>query len=73
LIGLARDILSNSLSLAQPESLTQSIHSTLTLGNGISGVPNEATVFLLFLGIPSYISKILFCIGMVKKSKKDKK
>ena len=40
LIGLASLILSNSLSLAQPESLTQSIHSTLTLGNGISGVPN---------------------------------
>ena len=32
LIGLANFILSNSLSVAQPESLTQSIHSTRTLG-----------------------------------------
>jgi phage terminase small subunit len=30
--GRANFILSNSLSVAQPESLTQSIHSTLTLG-----------------------------------------
>jgi len=58
LIGLAKLILSNSLSVAQPESLTQSIHSTRTFGKGISGVPVEAMLFLLFLGISLYSTPI---------------
>jgi len=57
-MGLANFILSNSLSVAQPESLTQSIHSTRTFGKGISGVPVEAMLFLLFLGIALYITPI---------------